>query len=330
MSPQICPFLGLRDDADTANEFASRGNYCYHAQPVAGVQTNHQSEFCLTARHVHCPVFQRSELQPLPEEIAFKPGLPPVVRWVAVGVLATAVLVALFAWIGLGDVLAKITQPPSAGEIDAYQRSPLMEASLTPTPTGTTDLLFAFTQSPNATLAACPPPNGWTVYVVKPTDSLLRLSIIYNLKVEDLQAANCMGETTIIRPGDRLNVPVLPTVTPSPTVTPTRRVIVLPTATEKPDDDDNPPPPPPPPTRTTAPTQRPTMTQAPPTATKSPTQPPPPTNTQPPPPTEEPEPIEDPGTGGGGEGGEEGDDSSPGLAGGLLDVIVTLLPPILD
>ena len=79
---------------------------------------------------------------------------------------------------------------------------------------------------PPPTDIPCGPPPGWVYYIVKPGDTLFSLAKAYGVSVADLQTANCMGSSTIIRAGQRLYVPnVVPvfpaTVTPSPTVTQT-------------------------------------------------------------------------------------------------------------
>jgi hypothetical protein len=158
-------------------------------------------------------------------------------------------------------------------------------------------------------ITGCPLPEGWMIYVVNPTDSLFRLSVIYSVSVSQLQQANCMGDETVILPGQILYVPFVPTKTPSssPTVT-----IIIPSntipvparepaaaSTPVPVRNDNPSPTDTsiPPTNTSAPPTDPplppTNTAVPPTNTSVPptNPPPPPTNTSvpptnpPPPPT---------------------------------------------
>lgn len=86
-------------------------------------------------------------------------------------------------------------------------------SSLTPTQTTT----------PRPTATTCPgPPSGWVIYIVQPGDTLYALSLIYDVTVAQLQAANCMGTSDVIRVGSKLWVPYIPTKTPtsSPTYTP--------------------------------------------------------------------------------------------------------------
>jgi LysM repeat protein len=100
----------------------------------------------------------------------------------------------------------------------------------------------------------CGPPTGWVQYTVVSGDNLYRLGIAFGVSVADLQWANCMGSSTIIRVGSKLwvpnrqtNTPVLtntntptktPTPTPSPTYTssPTNTSTATDTATDTPTD----------------------------------------------------------------------------------------------
>lgn len=95
--------------------------------------------------------------------------------------------------------------------------------SLTPTNTATA--------RPTATL--CPgPPSNWVVYIVQPGDTLYSLGQAYDVTIAEIQAANCMGYSTIIRAGEEIWLPNVPTKTPavSPTQTPT--YTLSPTATQ--------------------------------------------------------------------------------------------------
>jgi LysM repeat protein len=74
---------------------------------------------------------------------------------------------------------------------------------------------------PTATLIPCGPPAGWIIYVVKPKDNLFQISRLYQTSVPLLQAANCMGSSTLIIAGQPLYVPNVATITPTRTTTPT-------------------------------------------------------------------------------------------------------------
>lgn len=60
----ICPSLGLLEDADSSHAFPSNLNYCHHNQPACPVQIIHQEEFCLSGKYQKCPVFLRQQKKP--------------------------------------------------------------------------------------------------------------------------------------------------------------------------------------------------------------------------------------------------------------------------
>jgi LysM repeat protein len=75
----------------------------------------------------------------------------------------------------------------------------------------------SLTTTPKA--VQCGPPNNWTTYQVRKGDNLYRIGLSYQITVKDLQQANCMGSSTLIRTGDWLFVPNIPTIIPSTTRT---------------------------------------------------------------------------------------------------------------
>jgi hypothetical protein len=62
---QICPYVGLKEDAATALAFPSLGNHCYHAKPVLPVKLEAQRIFCLSANYTICEQFSLSPDSPL-------------------------------------------------------------------------------------------------------------------------------------------------------------------------------------------------------------------------------------------------------------------------
>ena len=65
---KICPYLGMADDPATNKSFPSNWNHCYHAKPVEVVEFAHQHEYCLSEKHVKCPVFQYEGKTSLPAQ----------------------------------------------------------------------------------------------------------------------------------------------------------------------------------------------------------------------------------------------------------------------
>jgi LysM repeat protein len=93
--------------------------------------------------------------------------------------------------------------------------------SLTPTKTST--------PRPIATL--CPgPPSGWVLYTVKKGDTLYSLSQAFGVSISQIQAANCMGYSTIIYVGEKIWLPNVPTKTPAVSPTPTPSFTISPTS----------------------------------------------------------------------------------------------------
>jgi LysM repeat protein len=145
----------------------------------------------------------------------------------------------------------------------------------------------ASSETPAPTAEACGPPAGWVVYIVQPGDTLFRLSQTLGVTVGQLQRANCLGGSTLLKAGQRLYVPFLPvsaTRTPTPTPTPSRSP--APSATPRPSQTPSEPPvsstpsqtPRPPsstPTESLPPSATPTLTPQP-SDTPQPTTPPPP------------------------------------------------------
>jgi LysM repeat protein len=70
----------------------------------------------------------------------------------------------------------------------------------------------------------CGPPPGWILYMVQPGDTLFHIAMDLEVTVAELQAANCLDSSTLVRIGQRIFVPDVSKQTP--TITP-----VQPTAT---------------------------------------------------------------------------------------------------
>jgi len=158
------------------------------------------------------------------------------------------------------------------------------------------------TNTPTSTRAVCRPPAGWVIYVIKPGDTLISIAAKYNISYVVLQKANCLASANVIKYGQTLYVPNIPTSTPTETTIPPTKTRVPPTlATRTPTA--TPTPTQIPLTNTPVPTHTPTTVNTPtptlvPTLvpTHTPTQPPThtPTNTPLPPATDTPVPTATP------------------------------------
>jgi LysM repeat protein len=87
------------------------------------------------------------------------------------------------------------------------------------------------TKTPTPVVSICGPPSGWIQYTVVSGDNLYRLGIAFGVSVADLQWANCMGSSTVIRVGSKLWVPNVQTNTPDLTNTKTPTKTPQPTQT---------------------------------------------------------------------------------------------------
>lgn len=218
MKTTTCPFLGLKEDPTTSLSFPSPGNHCHHARPIAAVDSAHQEKFCLAANHQACPLYRAAAPVPMPRAMAAQPAPTDAHRLrlpaFALPFLLAGAALAVFVLGALGAGSPAVGTIPQTGQNPALQ--PLAEQ-----PAVNNEALLPWEQNQPAVqepkAANCPVPQGWNYYIVNPTDSLYRLSVVYNTSIQDFQAANCMGDQTLLLPGAVIFVPVLPTAVPTPT-----------------------------------------------------------------------------------------------------------------
>jgi LysM repeat protein len=249
-----CPFLGQADDPTTALGFPSEGNYCHNARPIAVINLEHQQHYCLTPKHTACPVYQYAHPQRMPAALAAPAHRRKHNRRILAIFAIPLLVILLFSLPLIGSNLqtwlkANTLLIPQTGEIivdDVTEQASLFQygqSTLTPFLPNTA------TVSPVPLIANCDLPANWMTYIVNPTDSLFRLSVIFNIPIEVLQQVNCMGDNTVILPGQILYVPFVPTKTPTSTPSPTFPIVglsatripamraqpaVLPTSTQRP------------------------------------------------------------------------------------------------
>jgi len=95
---RTCPFLGLEDDAGTAQAFPSIWNCCHRCLPSAPPNLKHQREYCLGGNYRACPVYFRPYAEPLPAHLraSVSPAnRPQYIPWGKLAVVLS-VVVALF------------------------------------------------------------------------------------------------------------------------------------------------------------------------------------------------------------------------------------------
>ena len=280
---KVCPYLGLLDDSQTALSFPSAGNLCNHSKPLASPSLEYQRSVCLKGRrHTQCPVFTRSELAPLPPDIIGSPanklfsGKPIEKRALLMILLGCIVLILVvigLLWflnghggnnaalsgkpgnstptsdeLLLGPATLSTTDIPITPNVDISTDTPVAILSETEAPlTSLTPTLFGNPPVPIHTQVPCGSPNTWVVYIVRPGDSLYRLSQVSGITIAVLQQANCLGTTTTLHTGQLLYVPRTVVIAPSatlpiifiPTFTPSDTPVIIPpsdTPTEPPID----------------------------------------------------------------------------------------------
>jgi len=115
-----------------------------------------------------------------------------------------------------GDTLEGLANQYNATTDALIQANCLVTEDLIP---GT--ILYVPGTPPTESPIQCGPPPGWIFYTVKPGDTLFHLGLAFGVSVTELQFANCLDGSTLIRAGTRIFVPNVPTRTP--TTAPTRR-----------------------------------------------------------------------------------------------------------
>lgn len=302
MNSRFCPHLGLKDDPKTALGFPSEGNFCHHLSPSIPVRRDHQQKYCLSTGYHTCPVFIQPE-----KEAAFHVLDMALTRRRQITLLKYAgaflLLIVMFGVIievGKSLIRANVnpgysttneTRDPAENPAAVSSPSNLMifanpEITRTPFMPVTTR---EEAPTPSSSLSGCNAPPNWVQYTIKPTDSLFRLGLVFGISISELQMGNCLGERSILQPGEIIYVPMPPTITPTATLMtsltplPQRPYQPRPTQTPRPASPPEPvakpsntqvptivptptPSPPPPPTATPTPTSAPIL----PTSTKTP------------------------------------------------------------
>lgn len=114
-----------------------------------------------------------------------------------------------------GDTLASLaetygTSPDILGKANCLVGQSLLPGTILyvppVTPAPTPPIL-----STSVASAACTPPKGWILYLVKPHDTLFGISQVYGTTIEELQEANCLQGSTFLRTGMKIFVPTEPT-----------------------------------------------------------------------------------------------------------------------
>jgi LysM repeat protein len=113
---------------------------------------------------------------------------PPPAGWVAY-------------FIKPGDTLALLSTRYRVSVASLQQANCLSTSELIP------GAIIYVPPSPTQTRIPCGAPAGWILSFVQPGDTLFRLSQAFGVTVTQLQNANCMGSSTLLRVGQSIYVP---------------------------------------------------------------------------------------------------------------------------
>ena len=101
----MCQHIGLADDPATSLGYPSAWNYCHRAKPIAVAGLDHQRTYCLSAKHMLCPLFLEPEGTPMPAELQAQDLEPHrrsrAMRTTVSALVVLAVLVAVVVWQGI-------------------------------------------------------------------------------------------------------------------------------------------------------------------------------------------------------------------------------------
>jgi hypothetical protein len=148
----VCPYLGIREDAQTCLAYPAEWNLCHRARPPAAVRLDHQRECCLSPVYTCCPVFSSEADAPLPQQFR---GSRRRSRW-KWAFLAALLLLTLALWAAWGAQAGVAFFLPGANPVATLHSSigsfasPLPLASATPLALAATRTPFPATFSPPA------------------------------------------------------------------------------------------------------------------------------------------------------------------------------------
>jgi hypothetical protein len=86
--PMRCPYLGLKDDPETALGYPSIWNCCHNVKPVIPPIEEHQLRVCLTHKYDVCPAFHAGKKRTLPKELRMlemgKSKHIAIIQWISI------------------------------------------------------------------------------------------------------------------------------------------------------------------------------------------------------------------------------------------------------
>jgi LysM repeat protein len=220
MIKQNCPYIGLKEDPTTALNFPSAGNHCYKTQPNSSINASHQQNYCLSANHITCPVYRQARIRPMPAALTYPANRKP--QWKKIGAITGILFLLIVSSLAIASLnkiglLSRLYQGNLIPQTGSTLKSPSFGWYIFDSvPVTSSTPLIPIKSTPAAQLESqsCPLPPGWTPYTVNPTDSLIRLSVVYEVGLEELAKASCLDKNSVVMPGQIIFVPLLPTKTP--------------------------------------------------------------------------------------------------------------------
>jgi hypothetical protein len=225
-----CPYLGCRDDRETALSYPSPQNCCFHAKPISQVGFAYQRKYCLTISFTGCPVYKSELIGSLPKGIqGLLPGKSKIKPWMAILsvfllILSVTIASVFFGFITIPgyqpmQLIGHETQTPIVGIIPSVMMTPTV-----PTITSTPELLPTQTDEPVVPTPIQPhlleTPIGYNpillLHRVNPGEGFIYLADTYNTSVEAIKAVNLnmvdliYANQVIVIPVDTTDVNGLP------------------------------------------------------------------------------------------------------------------------
>jgi len=199
-----CPYIGCRDDRETALSYPSLQNCCFHAKPISQVSFVHQRKYCLTNSFKVCPVYTSELDSLLPKGFQGQmPGKSKIKPWMAILSVFLLILLVTIVSAFLGFItipgfqpmqpISQETQTPIVGIIPS-----VMMTTTVPTITSTPELLPTQTDEPVVPTAIQPhmleTPIGYNptllLHRVISGESFIYLADTYNTSVQAIKAVN--------------------------------------------------------------------------------------------------------------------------------------------
>ena len=202
---RICPFLGQRDDKDTALSYPSVLNCCSHTLPVTAIDFEHQEEFCLSAKFLKCERYLVDPGNPSQTVIkisALKRSFQALGdrKWLwGIYLLVLGIIIAL-QFISQGSGFGKT--PPQTGMTRLMQTNTNQKNTDTNIPlTETANIPITISLTPTSTSSVTPRPllsldtplgidHKFMIYQIKDGDSLDRIAGKHGTTVVALLSVN--------------------------------------------------------------------------------------------------------------------------------------------